>query len=71
MKRMTDPELQALLKSMTPQQKMEFLEELEEQQRRLQLRTGQRRHDCRLPKRSTQGLKKAHTTGNCQKYLLT
>jgi hypothetical protein len=38
MKRMTDPELQALLKSMTPQQKMEFLEELEEQQRRLQLR---------------------------------
>ncbi len=38
MNRITNAELQALLKSMTPQQKMEFLEELEEQQRRLQLR---------------------------------
>jgi hypothetical protein len=38
MNRITNAELQALLKSMTPQQKIEFLEELEEQQRRLQLR---------------------------------
>jgi hypothetical protein len=40
MKRMTDPELQVLLKSMTPQQKIEFLEELEEQERRLRLRNA-------------------------------
>jgi hypothetical protein len=44
MKRITDAELQALLKSMTPQQKMEFLEELEEQQTAFTVATGQRRH---------------------------
>ena len=38
MNRITDSEIQALLKSLAPQQKLEFLEELEEQQRRLQLR---------------------------------
>ncbi len=44
MKRMTDPELQVLLKSMSPQQKLEFLEELDEQERRLRLRNA-RGHD--------------------------
>jgi hypothetical protein len=69
MNRITNAELQALLKSMTPQQKMEFLEELEEQQRRLQLR--QARGDMlSFAKEVYPGLKKVRTTGNCQKYLL-
>ena len=40
MNRISDAELQALLKSMTPEQKAEFLEELEEQERRLRLRNA-------------------------------
>jgi predicted phage terminase large subunit-like protein len=40
MNRLSDTEIQALLAGMTPQQKYEFLEELEEQQRRLRIKNA-------------------------------
>ena len=41
MNRLSDAEIQVLLSSMTPQQKLEFLEDLEEQTRRLSLKKAQ------------------------------
>ena len=41
MQRLNDAEIAALLKVMTPQQKLEFLEELEEQGRRVKLKKAQ------------------------------
>ena len=41
MQRMTDSEVAALLATMTPAQKLEFLEELEEQERRIRLKKAQ------------------------------
>jgi len=40
MNRLSDTEIQTLLASMTPQQKYDFLEELEEQQRRLRIKSA-------------------------------
>ena len=41
MNRLSDAEIQVLLSSMTPQQKLEFLEDLEEQTRRISLKKAQ------------------------------
>ena len=41
MNRLSDSEIQVLLSSMTPQQKLEFLEDLEEQTRRISLKKAQ------------------------------